>query len=112
MFEKLQADYQRFRELEAALLDPARRRRPVAAARPWPRSAGRWPRSPCPTAATSTSAAQIAEAEAMAEAEADPEMRSYAEAELEALRAQAGRGRRGPPRPALRPAGRGRPRRA
>ena len=85
MFEKLQSDYQRFLEIEAALLDPAvtsdparhgfgkgarlaRENRP--AVRPLP---GAGP-TPCRSR------------DALRDAETDPEMRSYAEAEVDALR--------------------------
>ena len=88
MFEKLQADYQRFLEVEAALLDPAVSAPTRRGSRRWPRSGASSPSSPSPTAAISTSAAQIAEAEALAEAEADHELKRYYLDEVEALRAQ------------------------
>ena len=85
MFEKLQADYQRFQELEAALVDPAvtadRARLTTLA-----KERGRWPRSRIPYGRYLELGRQIAEAESLRAAETDYEMRSYAEAELEALR--------------------------
>ncbi|HMB04900.1 MAG TPA: peptide chain release factor 1 [Isosphaeraceae bacterium] len=87
MFEKLQADYQRFREVEAALLDPevaADGVRMAALAK----ERGTLAKLALPYARYLELGRQIGEAEALAAAEADFEMRSYAEAELAALRAR------------------------
>ncbi|WP_422926807.1 peptide chain release factor 1 [Singulisphaera sp. PoT] len=85
MFEKLQTDYQRFCELEQALLDPdvvtdvsrltalAKERSSLA-------------KLAIPYGRYLELGQQIGEAEALCEAETDFEMRTYAEAELEALR--------------------------
>jgi peptide chain release factor 1 len=87
VFEKLQADYQRFRELEAALLDPA-----VAAdaarVTALAKERGTLAKVAEPYGRYLEVRRQVAEAEAMAAAEADPAMRAYAEAELDALRAR------------------------
>ena len=85
MFEKLQADYQRFQELEAALLDPAVTVGPRAADGAG-QGAGALAKVAIPYGRYLDLGRQIAEAEALREAEADPEMRAYAEAELDALR--------------------------
>jgi peptide chain release factor 1 len=85
VFEKLQADYRRFRELEAALLDPAITSdsgRVTALAK----ERGTLAKVAIPYGRYLDLGRQIAEAEAVCEAEVDHEMRSYAEAELEALR--------------------------
>lgn len=87
VFEKLQADYQRFREVEAALLDPevaADGVRMAALAK----ERGTLAKLALPYARYLELGRQIGEAEALAAAEADFEMRSYAEAELAALRAR------------------------
>jgi peptide chain release factor 1 len=87
VFDKLQADYQRFRELEAALLDPA-----VAAdaarVTALAKERGALAKVAEPYGRYLDLRRQVAEAEALAASEADPEMRAYAEAELEALRAR------------------------
>jgi peptide chain release factor 1 len=87
VFEKLQADYKRFRELDAALLDPA-----VAADGPrlsaLAKERGALAKVAVPYGRYLDLGKQIAEAEAMVEAEPDPEMRTYAETELNALRAR------------------------
>src|SRR3954447_19262357 len=87
VFEKLQTDYQRFREVEAALLDPAvvadvGRMTALAKER------GALARIALPYGRYLELGRQIAEAEGMLAAEADPEMRAYAEAELEDLRSR------------------------
>ncbi len=85
MFEKLQADYQRFQELDAALLDPAvvaDGNRVTALAK----ERGGLAKVALPYGRYLDLSRQIAEAEALGLAETDPEMRSYAEGELEALR--------------------------
>jgi len=87
VFEKLQADYQRFQELEAALLDPeasADGARVAAMAK----ERGSLAKVALPYGRYLDLARQIAEAESLAGAETDPEMRTYAESELEALRDQ------------------------
>lgn len=87
MFEKLQADYQRFQEIESALLDPATagdRTRMTALAR----ERGALAKVAIHYGRYLELSRQIAEAEALGRAETDPEMRSYAEAELEGLRAR------------------------
>ena len=110
MFEKLQADYQRFLEIEAALLDPAVTA-DAARVTALAKERGALAKVAVPYGRYLELGRQIAEAEALCAAETDSEMRSYAEAELEGLRSRAGRGGRGPARPALRPPGRRRPRR-
>lgn len=85
MFEKLQADYQRFQELDAALVDPAvvsdaARVTSIAKER------GSLAKVAIPYAKYLELGRQVADAEALVAAESDPEMRSYAEAELETLR--------------------------
>ena len=87
MFEKLQSDYQRFLEVEAALLDPAiggdgARMSALAKER------GGLAKLALPYARYLELGRQIGEAETLAAAETDFEMRSYAEAELENLRAR------------------------
>lgn len=87
MFEKLQSNYQRFRELEGALLDPsltADVSRLTAIAKE--RSA--LAKVAIPYGRYLELGHQIAEAESLCAAETDFEMRSYAEAELDALRAR------------------------
>jgi peptide chain release factor 1 len=94
VFEKMQADYQRFLELEAALQDPALAT-DVARVTTLAKERGPLAKVALPTAATWSWGRQIAEAEALPGRETDSEMRAYAEAELEALRP-------GRPRPARR----------
>jgi peptide chain release factor 1 len=87
VFEKLQADYQRFRELERALLDPAVVADPgrlTALAK----ERGTLAKVALPYGRYLELGRQIAEAEALCAAETDFEMRSYAEAELGTLRAR------------------------
>jgi peptide chain release factor 1 len=85
VFEKLQSDYQRFRELEAALVDPA-----VAAdsarVTTLAKERGSLAKVALPYARYLELGRQIAEAESLSAAETDGAMRSYAEAELETLR--------------------------
>ena len=87
MFEKLQSDYQRFQELEAALLDPAGiadgARLPALA-----KERGALAKVSLPYARYLELSRQIDEYSASAKAETDPDMRSYYEAELEILKAQ------------------------
>ncbi len=87
MFERLQADYQRFQEVEAALLDPEVSSDPSRVTS-LARERGTLAKVALPFGRYLDLGRQIAEAEEMLNAEADFEMRSYAEAELEALRQQ------------------------
>ncbi len=87
MFEKLQADYQRFQEIERCLLDPevtADAARVAALSR----ERGTLAKVAIPYGRYLDLNRQIAEAEQLCANEADFEMRSYAEAELEQLRAR------------------------
>jgi peptide chain release factor 1 len=87
VFEKLQADYQRFLELDAALLDPAiatDSARVTALAK----ERGSLAKVALPYGRYLELGRQIAEAAAMCEAETDFEMRTYAEAELASLQAR------------------------
>ncbi len=84
MFEKLQADYQRFLELEAALLDPTiatDSSRVTALAK----ERGSLAKVALPYGRYLELGRQIAEAAAMSAAETDFDMRTYAEAELASL---------------------------
>lgn len=87
MFEKLQADYQRFLELDEALRDPGVVSDPARVAAV-ARERGSLARLALPYGRYLELGREIAGAEALRDAEADPEMRGYAEAELEALRGQ------------------------
>jgi peptide chain release factor 1 len=87
VFEKLQADYQRFLEVEAALIDPAvsgdgARLTAMAKER------GALAKVALPYGRYLELGRAITEAEALVEAESDSEMRTYAEAERDALRAR------------------------
>ncbi len=85
MFEKLQADYQRFLEIGRLLLDPsitADSSRVTALAKERAALA----KLAIPYGRYLELGRQIADAEALSATETDPEMRSYASAELEALR--------------------------
>ncbi len=87
MFEKLQADYQRFLEIERSLLDPevtADSSRVTALAK----ERGTLAKIALPYGRYLELGRQIAEAEQLCAAETDCEMRSYAEAELDGLRAR------------------------
>jgi peptide chain release factor 1 len=87
VFDKLQSSFQRFREVEAALLDPAVTADPgrlTALAK----ERGTLARLALPYGRYLELGRQVAEAEVLSAAEPDFEMRSYAEAELAALRAQ------------------------
>ena len=87
VFEKLQADYQRFREIEQSLLDPAvtcDARRVSALAK----ERGRWRKWHLVYGRYLELGRQISEAEQLSAAETDAEMRSYAEAELAALKSR------------------------
>ena len=87
MFEKLQADYQRFLEIEAALLDPEVSSNPARVAS-MAKERGTLAKSAQPYARYLELGRLIAEANAMVASETDAEMRHYAEAELEALKLQ------------------------
>jgi peptide chain release factor 1 len=87
VFEKLQADYQRFREVEAALLDPEVAVDGVRMAA-LAKERGTLAKLAFPYARYLELGRQISEAETLAAAETDFEMRSYAEAELATLRAR------------------------
>ena len=100
MFEKLQADYQRFLDIEQALLDPevtadARKVRELSKER------GSLAKIALSYGRYLDLGRQISEAEEVCAHESDAEMRAYAEAELSALQSQAGDGRRGASRLAL-----------
>jgi peptide chain release factor 1 len=87
VFDKLQSDYQRFCEVEKALLDP------VVVADPGRLTAlakerGTLAKVALPYGRYLEVGREIAEAEALLAAETDFAMRSYAEAELDALRAR------------------------
>jgi peptide chain release factor 1 len=85
VFDKLQADYQRFLELEAALLDPAVTS-DVSKLTALAKERSALAKIALPYGRYLDLGRQVAEAEALCAAEPDFEMRSYAEAELEALR--------------------------
>ncbi len=87
MFDKLQADYQRFVELDAALLDPALATDPGRYAA-LAKERGSLAKLAVPYGRYLDLSREIAQAEAMVAAEADFDMRAYAEAELDALRAR------------------------
>ncbi len=87
MFEKLQTDYQRFQDVEAALRDPkvatdAGRVTTLAKER------GLLAKVAIPYSRYLELGRLIDEAEVLREAEADAEMRAYAESELDVLRAE------------------------
>jgi peptide chain release factor 1 len=87
VFEKLQADYQRFLEIERSLLDTeitSDSTRVTALAK----ERGTLAKIALPYGRYLELGRQIAEAEQLFEGETDGEMRSYAEAELDALRAR------------------------
>ncbi|WP_435017082.1 peptide chain release factor 1 [Tundrisphaera sp. TA3] len=87
MFEKLQADYQRFLELDAALLDPGLAADPSRYAA-LAKERGSLAKLALPYGRYLDLGRQVTQAEAMAAAESDFEMRAYAESEVEALRAR------------------------
>jgi peptide chain release factor 1 len=87
VFEKLQADYQRFQEIEAALLDPAVSSDPARVAA-LAKERGALAKIAVPFGRYLELGRQVAEARELAAAEHDAEMRSYASAELETLRAR------------------------
>ena len=86
MFEKLQADYQRFLQIDAALMDPATSADPARVAA-LAKERGTLAKLALPYTRYLDLGRQIAEAQTMLQAEADPEMKQYAEAELETLQA-------------------------
>jgi peptide chain release factor 1 len=85
VFEKLQADYRRFQEVEAALLDPAMTS-DMARVTALAKERGTLAKVALPYARYLELGRQIAEAELMMAAETDHDMKAYAEAELAALR--------------------------
>jgi peptide chain release factor 1 len=87
VFEKLQADYQRFQELDAALRDPAVAS-DAARVTALAKERGALAKVAGPYGRYLELGRQLAEAERLLDAEEDPEMRAYAEAELESLRAR------------------------
>ena len=84
MFDKLQVDYQRFKELDAALLDPALATDPLRYAS-LAKERGSLAKLALPYDRYLELGREIDQARAMAAAEADFDMRAYAEAELETL---------------------------
>lgn len=87
MFEKLHSDYQRFLEIEKALLDPAVSSDPARVAA-LAKERGSLAKVALPYARYLELGRLIEDARGLVEAETDVEMRQYAEAELEALRAK------------------------
>ncbi|CAN5914994.1 peptide chain release factor 1 [soil metagenome] len=87
MFERLQADYQHFQEVEAALLDPRVAADP-ARVTSLARERGRLAKVAIPFGQYLDLGRQIDEAETLLDAESDPEMRAHAESELQSLRQQ------------------------
>ena len=87
MFEKLQPDYQRFQEIEAALLDPEVTSDP-ARVTVLAKERGALARIAIPYGQYLELGRKMAEAKGLLASEADEEMRTYAEAEVDALQAQ------------------------
>ncbi len=87
VFEKLQADYQRFQDVEAALLAPDAGS-DGAKISALAKERGILAKVGLPYGRYLDLARQITEADMLVEAETDSEMRSYAEAELDALKEQ------------------------
>ncbi len=87
VFEKLQADTQRFHEIEAALLDPSVSSDPARVAS-LAKERGTLAKVALPYGRYLDLGRQIAEARSLIDAESDPEMKQYAEAELEGLKAR------------------------
>ncbi len=85
MFEKLQADYQRFLEIERSLLDPEVTSDPNRVST-LARERGSLAKIAIPYGRYLELGRQIVEAEDLCAAESDLEMRNYAEAELNGLR--------------------------
>lgn len=90
MIERLQADYERFRQVEAALSDPSAAHDPVKVAA-LAKERGSLAKVAGPFGVYLDLGREIAENEANLAAETDLEMRSYAEYELEELRARRAR---------------------
>jgi peptide chain release factor 1 len=87
VFEKLQADYQRFLEIERSLLDPAVTA-DAARVSALARERGALAKVAIPYGRYLELGRQIDEAEQLQASETDAEMRSYAGAELDVLRAR------------------------
>src|SRR6516165_5426391 len=87
MFEKLQADYQRFREIEQSLLDPEVTR-DAARVTALAKERGSLAKLALLYDRYLNLGRQISDAEQLSAGETDAEMRSYAEAELGALRSR------------------------
>jgi peptide chain release factor 1 len=87
VFEKLQSDYQRFLEVDAALLEPDVATDPARVAS-LAKERGTLAKTALPYRHYLELVQAIDDAQEMIDAETDPEMRHYAEAELETLRAQ------------------------
>jgi peptide chain release factor 1 len=87
VFEKLQADYQRFCEIEQSLLDPKIALDPALVSS-LAKERGALAKIAIPYGRYLDLARQISEAEELREVANDHEMRSYAEAELGSLRAR------------------------
>lgn len=85
MFEKLKSDLERFRELDAQLLDPAVTADP-ARVTALAKERGALARLAIPYGRYLDLGRQIAEAEALASDEPDPELRAYAEEEVARLK--------------------------
>jgi peptide chain release factor 1 len=85
VFEKLQADYRRFLEIERAMLDPAVTS-DVSRVTSLSKERGKLAKTAVLYGRYLDLSKQVEEAETLLEGESDAEMRSYAEAELEALR--------------------------
>lgn len=87
MFERLQADYERFREVESALSDPGPPPDPARIAA-LAKERGTLAKVALPYGRYLDLGRQAAEARQLIETESDPELRAYAESELEALEQQ------------------------
>jgi peptide chain release factor 1 len=86
MFEKLKTDYQRFCEIDAALVDPAVATDPARVAS-LSRERGKLAKLALPYGRYLELNQKIAEIRELAEAADDPEMKAYAQTEIESLRA-------------------------
>jgi peptide chain release factor 1 len=87
VFEKLQADYQRFLEIERMLLDPSVTA-DAAQVSALARERGTLAKIAIPYGRYLELSRQVTEAEELCDQETDAEMRAYAEAELATLRAR------------------------
>jgi len=87
VFEKLQADYQRFQEIEQSLVDPEVVSDPARASA-LARERGSLAKIALPYGRYLSLSRQLAEAEELCALESDSEMRGYAEAEIATLRAR------------------------